>query len=258
MTKGMCDYPNRDERILDYLYQELDSTERQAFDAHLGACVPCRGELAGLEAARGRLAEWAVPAVPAGIGLSATVAPRAPRRAWQTWGLAAAATLVFGASAAIANLEVRVGSEGLVIRTGWAQAAAEARPAPDATVAGASATAAAEESAWRDEIARLQARLEELETAIPESPAPVAVSMPRTSDAAILRQVRQLIDQSEARQEREIMLRLSQIVRDFERARRADIAMIQQGMTQYHGLTNAEIANQRETLNQLVRVRQER
>jgi hypothetical protein len=262
MTKGMCDYPNRNERILDYLYEELDSSEREAFDAHLANCVPCRGEMAGLESTRGRLAEWAVPSVPAGIGLSASLAAPGRPRSWQTWGLAAAATLVLGASAAVANLEMRVGSEGLVVRTGWAQpAAADARTTSEAPMQATAATGGGADApdAWRGEIARLQARLTELESAIPDPAAPpVAVSAPRTSDAELLRQVRRLIDQSEARQEREIMLRLSQVVRDFDRARRADIAMIQQGMNQYHGLTNAEIANQRETLNQLVRVRQER
>jgi hypothetical protein len=83
-------------------------------------------------------------------------------------------------------------------------------------------------------------------------------SGPRLSDAELLRRVREIVAQSEGRQERAIMSRVSQVMLEFERQRRTDLALIQQGMNQYHGLTNAEIAQQRETINQLVRVRQEK
>ena len=41
------------ERLIDFLYGELDAGARAAFDAHLKGCDACRGEVDGAERARG-------------------------------------------------------------------------------------------------------------------------------------------------------------------------------------------------------------
>jgi anti-sigma factor RsiW len=258
----MCDKVERQDEVLSYLYDELDQAARQAFEAHLPACGACRAELAGFEALRGHLAAWVVPdarAASPGLRLVAPADIAARRRLWPAWGLAAAATVVLGLSAALANLEVRLGDDGLVLRTGWAQASPAETTAPaDASAAAMPVSPSIDE--WQATLAAMQARLDELEAAaVQPQPGPMQLaSGPRLSDAELLRRVREIVAQSEGRQERAIMSRVSQVMLEFERQRRTDLALIQQGMNQYHGLTNAEIAQQRETINQLVRVRQEK
>lgn len=275
----MCDYAERTEQLVGYLYGELGAGEREAFEAHLAACGACRAEVAGLETTRARMAEWVPPeAAPSGApdisdtglrlvrGSDITPAPPPARRLMPAWALAAAATLVLAAGAAIANLEVRLGSDGLVVRTGWAQAApAGGADGSDALRQAVSGQGGPVESValeqWTSELARVQTRLNELEDGLASrSTAGVPVTGPFVSEAEMLRLVRQLVSQSETRQQRELTARVSQVVEAFDRQRRLDLALIQQGMGQYHGLTNAEIARQSDVINQLVRVatRQER
>ncbi|CAN5447443.1 MAG: zf-HC2 domain-containing protein [Acidobacteria bacterium] len=263
----MCDNAERNQQLVGYVYDELDVEERKAFEAHLANCGACRVEVAGLGTTRERMAAWGPPdADVAGTGLRlvrAAEAPAAPVQArlrLPAWGLAAAAALVLAASAALANLEVRVGSDGLVVRTGWAQAAAPSETAPQV------ATVASTEDAesWNAIVAQLQARLDELEGELAArgmEPGIRAAATPGgPSDADVWRRVREIVAQSERRQQGEVRALMSQMVRELEGQRRSDIALIQQGMGQYHGLTNAEIAQQRDVINQLVRVasRQER
>ena len=66
-----------------------------------------------------------------------------------------------------------------------------------------------------------------------------------------------MIDQSEGRQQRELALRLSQVVQDFDAQRRADLLNVEQNFGQLEGQTGAEVAQQRELLNSLVKVSQQ-
>src|SRR5205814_932367 len=70
------------------------------------------------------LARWSPPEPDFGFRIvrGASAPPGRPRfRFAPAWGLAAAAVLVLAAAAAIANVEVRYGAGGLVVRTGWAR-----------------------------------------------------------------------------------------------------------------------------------------
>lgn len=236
------------ERIVGYLYDDLDENDRRAITAHLAACEACREEIAGLEATRGQIALWSPPAPD--LDLRVVRGPSgqsAGRRSWflPAWGLAAAATLVLAAAAAIANIEVRYGADGLLVRTGWAQDAVASGVVPDAvpqtTAAGA-------------DLAVIERRLGELEQAMQQGPAAAQASATPDGDAELFRRVRALIADAEQRQQRDVAMRLAQVIRDFDRQRRSDIALIQQGFGQYQGLTNAEIAQQRDMLNRFIRV----
>jgi hypothetical protein len=77
-------------------------------------------------------------------------------------------------------------------------------------------------------------------------------------NAQILAQVRALIDESEQRQQRELALRTAQVVRDFDLQRRVDLAQIQRNFGQIEGVTGAEVREQREMLNYLLRVSEQR
>lgn len=263
----MCDYGNRGKRnelLVGYMYGELEGAERDEFEAHMAGCAACRLEAGGLRATREHLAAWAPPEAPAGEGLrlvpGAGVPVAAPRhRSLWTWGLGAAAALVLAASAAVANLEVRVGQEGLVVRTGWAAPSAVAQSGgTDLMVRETSAGTDLPEQ-WLVTLAHMQARLDELEKeAAARSAAPegtlMAAAPSRTSDADLLRRVRDIVAQSEARQQREYTILLSQVARDWDRQRRSDLAAISQGLSQVQGFTNTEIAQQREVMNQFIRV----
>ena len=49
------------EVLMSYLYEEDDSVERQAFEAHLADCEACAGEVRAMRAVRGGLAAWTPP-----------------------------------------------------------------------------------------------------------------------------------------------------------------------------------------------------
>jgi hypothetical protein len=251
----LCEIAERDEQIVDYLYGELDAASRESFDAHLRSCAVCRAEVSGLDATRARIAAWAPPEqAEAGLGLRVVrdgepaSAPPPARWSLPGWGLAAAAALVLAASAAIANLEIRVGSEGLVVRTGWAQAGTVTAPlAPDAAVHVADTRTP---DALQAELTRVLTRLDELEADLatrPSAAVPAASNAGRVTDEQVLQRVRQMIADSQG----ETLRRVSDVFIEFDRQRRTDLALMQQGFGQYQGATSAEIAQLR---NQLVRV----
>jgi hypothetical protein len=244
--------------IVGYLYDDLTDTERRSFDAHVAACAECRDELIALRATRAHLSLWSPPVRDLGIrvvreeiGEPGRVLPMRARWNWMpAFGLAAAAVLVLAAATAIANLEVRYDSNGFVVRTGWARSS----DAP--AVAAQSETARAVSVSANDDLARLERRLSEIERNVARSStAPIQVATgPRMSDAEILRRVREMLGEVESRQQTAVSKQLMQVVQDFDRTRQSDLAAIQHGLGTYQGLTNAEIATQRDMLNQLYRV----
>ena len=70
--------------------------------------------------------------------------------------------------------------------------------------------------------------------------------------------MRALIEESEQRQQRELALRTAQVVRDFDSQRRVDLAQIQRSFGQIEGLTGAEVREQRQMLDYLMRVSEQR
>ena len=260
----MCDK----ELLVAYLYDELGPAERSRFETHLFTCVQCREEVAALRATRGHLASWAPPVPDLGFQIvrgddRAQVGRRRLRLA-PALGLAAAAALVLAVASAVANLEVKVGSDGLVVRTGRGAPPAAAPVPPVVPSAGAESAVAANRSdeAWRAELRLLETRLGELEAAAVRQRAPdaraAAAPGPRLTDEDLLRRVRELVAQSETRQQRELALQIAQVTRDWDMQRRADLVRIQQGLGRLEAYTGAEVAQQREMLNRFVRVSQGR
>ncbi len=252
----MCNDP---ELILGYVYSELPEADRRAFDAHLATCARCRGEVADLRAARGHLAAWTPPEPDLRFRIvrGGAAAPP-PRRSFApAWGLAAAAVLVLAAAAAIANVEVRYDANGLVVRTGWAGDTAAPQAASSAN--GGVAQVAVTPEEWRSEIAAVQARLQELERAAASRPAAAGTQLasgPRMSDADIIRRVRDIVGQSETRQQREFAMQIAQVLRDVDRARQLDFLQIRQTLGQHRAQTTSDVAK---TLNYYVtRVSQEK
>jgi anti-sigma factor RsiW len=258
----MCNH----ERLLDYLYDELPSAERAAFERHVQECVECRMELAELGGTRLALASWSPPDSELGFKI-VRERPSAARQAFWTfrpaWGFAAAALLVLAVAAAISNIEVRYGNDGLLVRTGWNRSPkAEVNGALAGTVTAVGATSTPDD--WSSRLRSLDARLQQLEqqnrtvkaAALPgDTP---AAGSGRMSDAELLRTMRKIIADSETRQQRELAMRLTQVVRDFDATRTGDLARIEQGLRRVQGLNDAELIQHRETLQHLMRVTQQR
>jgi anti-sigma factor RsiW len=239
----MCDK----DLLVGYLYGELEPAEQRAFSAHLTSCAKCRAEVEGLRATRVHLPAWTPPAPDFGLRIVRNVEAPPPARRFRVapvWGLAAAAVLVLAAAAAIANLEVTFGTGGITIRTGRG---VPQPPAQTMTALPGFATP----KAWSADLEAIKARLQglEAELAVRAASAPAA---PRTIDGDRLRQVHQLIQESERRQQRELALRIRQVIHDVDVARYTDLAHIQERLLQTQGLTEREVKRQGDILNQFI------
>jgi anti-sigma factor RsiW len=272
MIDILCGYTaDRDETLVAYLYGEIDQAERAQFEAHVSTCDRCRRELAQLRELRGQLQTWSEPSMPEpglqALPAGARTAPRlvdpgiaaraanAPRRLpwdrWRplpVWAKTAAALLVLGASAGLANLDVRYGANGLAIRTGWLS-----RPSGASHSAGAAPNAAggdvAASSPWRTD---LQALEERLQTEIHASPAPPLRSRSGAGDdGEVLRQVRALLRESERQQQNDLALRIAEVMKEFDAKRNADLMNINQSMRAMQSNTGIEVLKQREALSRL-------
>jgi len=249
MTDTTCTYTgNRDDALIAYLYEEIDPVILAAFDAHLASCARCRSDLADLRGVRAGLAQWAPPE-PA-FKVSSLQSPVPSRwREIPAWAQVAAALLVLGVSAGIANVNVHYGADGLTVRTGWSSRA-EA-PSPPS---GAKADAKAEP--WRADLTALEQQMRsEIRAAslanASAAPAARTASAP-ASDADLVRRIRALEDGSK-QQQREFQLQLATALRDVNAQRRADLVRIDQNLGLIQNNTGIEVAKQREMLNYLVR-----
>jgi len=238
--------------LVAYLYGDVTDDERAAVERHLAACAACRDEVEGLRALRGCLAEWTPPEEILGFRVVRGGAAPTPRPWWRVpaWGLAAAAVLTLAVSAAIAHVEIRYDRDGLVVRTGWDGTEAAAPAAASASVMPVASPASAP---WAPDLAKLETRLRADLVVTPPPEVPASSPSP---DAALLRQVRALIEASEARQQRELALRLADLLRDVGEQRRADWVRIQAGFGRLEDLTGAGVAQQREMLNYVMRTSQ--
>ena len=253
--------------LVSYLYNECEPTERAAIEAHATLCAACAAELAALESARLQLASWTPPEADLGFQVvgaqgpgrgALTSAPLGLRPgaltrsgAWWSqplpaWAQAAAACLLFAAGL------------WLGVVSGSTRGASPTVLTTDAATTGA-APAAAPAAASRAELAALERRLGAEMTQLRAATAAAGAAAPQgISEAEILARVSALLEESEQRQQRELALRTAQVVRDFESQRRVDLAQIQRNFGQFEGLTGAEVREQRQMLNYLMRVSEQR
>jgi len=247
MTDQACAFDgDREQTLIAYMYDDIAPTDRAAFAAHLTTCVRCRGELHALRAVRQGLTQWAPPE-PLFAGRSSAATPPVAlherrARSWRevpVWAQAAAAMLVLGISAGIANLNVHYGADGLTMRTGWSKAqpaaVVETSGRRDVTLTSAP---------WRDDLAALERRLRS-EWQSSDAAARPVLARSTASDDEVVRRVQAMIKESERRQQSELALRVGGVMHDVNVARAADLARIEQTLGAIQNTTGAELMKQR-------------
>jgi hypothetical protein len=236
-----------------YLYGESDAAERAAVEAHLAVCAACASELAALGATRSALASWAPPDAALGFRIVSDRAPEPaaavlrPARWWRqplpAWAQAAAALVIFAAGAL---LGMRAGTPA-------------SSPAAPVAASRQVAPAPAASSVSAQDLAALEQRLRREMNGLRSAPSATPVAVPGApSDEQVLQRVRALLTESEQRQQREMSIRLAQVLRDVDMQRRMDLARIEDTFGQMQGVTGAELLQQREVINYLRRVSSQR
>ena len=257
MIDTICTYNGRDDLLIAYLYDDIEPADRATFSAHLHACGRCTREVAALRGVRSTLSSWAPPepvrALVSHAAPAPSLQPRVTSRSWHDvpgWAQVAAAMLVFGVSAAIANVDVRHDAAGWTLRTGWSQPVA---PSAGATTPAAPPSAAASPAPWRADLAALEQQLRAELRSVPARAVPAASPI---TDAELQRRVRAIIDESERRQERELALRVAEVVKDVNAQRQADLVKIDRSLGFIQSSTYGEQMKQRELVNYLLKVSQ--
>ncbi len=259
MADTLCGYPARDEVVVTYVYDDLDDAARSAFDAHLAICARCRADLAELRDVRAHLAQWEPP-VPRLAWQAHVSSPREPvtvrRTGWRdipAWAQVAAALLCVGVAAGVANLDIRYDQQGLSVHTGWSRSAISPRDArPGVGSAEGAGRPGFGIAPWRQDLTALERQLRtELRAGqIGSAAAPVGRSnQPALSDAELMKRIRALVEDSERRQQRELALRVAQLVNDVNAQRQADLRRIDQNLGVMQSKTNVEVLRNREMLN---------
>jgi anti-sigma factor RsiW len=248
-----------------YLYNECEPGERKAIEAHLALCATCANEVAALQSTRAQLAEWTPPAAELGFRIvqeNSVQEDRASKKSragvawWQqplpAWAQMAAAALVFATGAALGALWQPAGAPRSPVVASAPVAAPDTDLARERGTVSTRDLAALEQRLSREMIAiRQTADAARVTTRAQDGPSPRAGG----ADAELLQRVRDLIAESEQRQQRELAFRLAQVVRDVDSQRRVDLARIERSVGQMEGATGAELADQRRAIN-LMRVSQ--
>ena len=252
MTDLLCSYGDgRDEAIVAFLYDEADGSaaERGRFETHLQTCARCRADVASLGGVRSQLARWSPPEP---VNLQSNLPSAFGNQPWwrqvPAWAQVAAALLFLGVSAGIANLDVRYDQNGLSVRTGWSRPANVVAQAPAA-------------APWKADIAALESQLKTemraTQTAAPAASAPVARTVALSvSDADVTRRVRAIVEDSEKRQQRELALRIAELLRDVNAQRQSDLAKIDRTLGAVQNNVGIEVLKNRQQMDLLYRVSQ--
>lgn len=270
------------ELLVAYLYDDLADGDRATCESHLRGCAECRDDLKALGAVRADLASWAPPQPDFGFRVvrggrdaaedaAEKTAIRTPVQSWRAWwtpaaGLAAAAVLVFAAASAVAHVEVHRGPDGVTVRTGWPSALAPASASaptqsargygetrPDVQIAAPKPQSGEGGTSDANGRAEIERRINALEAWSRDSGLRNASTLSaRSSDAEIVKLVRDLLAQSENKQQGELALRISQVIRDVDAQRVADLTRIQQGLRGIEASVTAEAAGHRELTNYIL------
>lgn len=236
MAEQHCIFPDRESVLVGYLYDDVDMSDRVMFETHVATCEPCRTELAELRGVRSRLAEWAAPESTR-RSLQSPV-PSRQSRWWNdipVWAQVAAALLVFGVSASIANLDIRYDrTTGLNVRTGWS------KPAPPSPIVAADASP----TPWRADLASVQKQLRDEIRAQSATLTAASVAAPAMSDADFRRRVALVLGERDQALKAEFASKLIELQKDVYAQEQSDHSRIYQTLGVVQNSTRAVVANQ--------------
>jgi hypothetical protein len=220
--------------LVSYAYEECEPAERRLIAAHIATCVTCADAVSSIAETRHLLAAWTPPDARLGFRITADVSATAadeprgglvaafggprPQQWWRqplpAWAQLAAAAVIFGAGltvgasrgwqadASVAALRQTVSQlEGRIVET---RALAE----------GANAVAPAA-SGLRPALAALEQRLADVEAQTREvSRGAIPAAMTSVQDAPVLQRMRELIAESEQRQDEKLYTQLFRTTRE--------------------------------------------
>jgi hypothetical protein len=257
MTTVTCLYPDREAVLVAFLYDDIDAADRVAFETHITTCLPCRSELAELRGVRTTLGQWVTPESSVTSHQSPIAGHRPPiTAAWwhgvPVWAQLAAAMLVLGVSASIANLDVRYDRNGLNVRTGWSSPSGAAPQIAQAPV-----NAANDSAPWRAELAALRTEMQtqlraqsaSVKAASTEARVVAASQTTPMSDDEFGRRVRVLLADSEKKQQKELAMRLVQLQVDFNAQLQVDRSRTNQLFRDVTNTLGPAIMNQQRQVN---------
>jgi hypothetical protein len=227
-----------------YLYDEYESpAERAAIEAHVAACARCAAEVAALRTTRDALASWTPPDAQLGFRITSDRDEKVlrPARWWQrpmpAWAQAAAAVLIFAAGAVLGMRTAEPPSVSTSVSS---------------TVQPAAPPAAVAATVSPQDLAALEARLRAEIGATRGGRAAVTVRS-SSDDEEVLQRVRALVEESEQRQERQLVLGLRQVMRDVGAQRMVDLRNIEFTLGQMEAATRPELQTQRSAIESLIR-----
>ena len=203
------------------------------------------------------------------------------------WAQVAAALLFLGVSAGIANLDVRYDHNGLIVRTGWSPRAGGSDAAGNVSKAGKpdvsetlelvpgtnnvappagmvpasgmaqgagdvvqSLVVADQSAPWRADLAALARQLKTEFRTTQASSTAQTVRTASTTDADVSR-VRVLLQESEKRQQRELALRIAELLRDVNAQRQADLVKIDRTLGVVTNNVGVEVMKNRQQMDQI-------
>jgi hypothetical protein len=241
--------------LVAYLYDECEPGERELIASHITRCATCASEIDTLGATRRTLAAWTPPDMALGFQITRAhdAGPTAnqparvlePKIAWwraplPAWAQAAAAVVIFAAGLSI-GIARNTASEQTTER--------QAGVTPSATNATAT-------NVTRGELEQLEQRLR-TEMSQMRTPLSATASSATTSSTvpaatrradALMTEVRALIDQSNAEQNRDFTLRLVDLASDFDIRNRR----VLESVGQLQGAFTTESRQQRQVNQQLI------
>jgi len=246
--------------LIDYLYGEGDAEARTCVEAHLRSCARCADEVGGLKDVRGTLDAWVPPETRLGFRVVSDAHPEpASVSFWgrfqrpPVWGLAAAAALVLVAAATVARSEVQVWPDGIVVRIGWSATepvAASRQDGGSAPLSDLATVEAQETEAVSGPPVVVASQSQDLLRPGPELPAGRRAA---AIDDEGLRNVRQLIRESEQRQEDTFDARVRQVEQQIANQRQADLIEMQSAFGEFE-VTGEDLVRRRELLDYLMRI----
>lgn len=213
--------------MLDLLYGEADEATARTVRAHQEACAACRDEFAALQSVRHSLAAWTLRA-------SRRLRPGRRHQVWPPLLAAAAGLLLaLGASLGLSGSELRYQDGSLTFRLGRGE--------------DVSRLLTQQEDRHRRDMQEFRATLLQ----------PAAQPAPRDEEA-LLRAVRQLIDESQHRQTRALDYRLVAFRQQTETQRRYDLAQVGASLSYLEGKTGLQMAKTTELMGHVIQASQKR